>query len=81
MTHEILQLPPCLLHNAILSAYDDGHPTQVPDFSPAHHQRVDIEATPSKDTRYAGQHTRFVLYKAVKDVSMLGHIISNMERE
>lgn len=65
-------MPPCLLYNSILTTYNDGHATEVTDFGPAYHQRVDVKATPGEDARYAGQYTRFVLHQAVKDVSVLG---------
>ena len=67
-TYQVLQLSPGLLYDAVLSAQDDAHATEVADLRPAHDERVDVEATSSKDPRDAREHTRLVLHEAVEDM-------------
>lgn len=76
-THEILQLPSCLLNDTILSVKDDTHATQVADLRPAHHKRINIEPSSGQNPRHARQHTRLILHKAVQDVPKRHQVINN----
>ena len=69
MTHEVFELPPRLLDDAVLAAEDDAHATQVADLRAAHDERVDVEPAPGENSGHAREHTGFVLHEAVEDVS------------
>ena len=61
-THQILELPPRLLHNAVLAAKDNAHARQIPDLRAAHDKRVDVEPSAGQNARHAREHTRLVLH-------------------
>jgi hypothetical protein len=67
--YEILQLSSRLLDNTILTVEHDTHTTEVPNLSSADDQGFDIETPPSQSPGYAGEYTRFILYKAVENMS------------
>lgn len=68
-TDQVLKLSPCLFNNTILAFQHDSHPTEIPDFRSAHYQGLDIETPSGEDTRDPRQHTRLVLYQAIKDMA------------
>ena len=67
-THEIFELPPGLLDDAVLPVEDDAHPTEVAHFGRADDERVDVEASCGEDAGDAGEDTRLILDEAVEDV-------------
>ncbi|PNY28508.1 Uncharacterized protein TCAP_01580 [Tolypocladium capitatum] len=70
--HEILQLPPGLLNNAVLARQDNGHAGQILNLGVADDERVDIKASGSENPRKTGQDTGLVLDQAVEDVALRG---------
>jgi hypothetical protein len=64
--YEVLQLPPCLLDDTVLTIEDDTHSAEVTDFRSADNQGVNVETSSSKDSRYTGEDTRFILDQAVE---------------
>ena len=72
-TNQVLQLTPCLFNNSILTSQDDAHSTQIANFSPAHDQRVDVKSASCKGTRDTRQDSRFILNKAIKNMSVRGN--------
>ena len=78
MTHEVFELPPRLLDDAVLAAEDDAHATQVADLRAAHDERVDVEPSAGQDPRDAREHSWLVLHETVQYVS--GVRYSNQHR-
>jgi hypothetical protein len=72
-TNQVFQLTPCLFNNSILTSQDDTHSTQIANFSPAHDQRVDVKSASCKGTRNTRQDSRFILNKAIKNMSVRGN--------
>lgn len=72
VTHEILKLPPGLLDDAVLSAENDTHATEVLDLGGTDDEGVDVEATGGEDARDAGEDSRLVLDEAVESVTREG---------
>lgn len=67
---EILELPPSLLHDAVLARQHDGHAGQVFHLGVADDEAVNVEAPRRQDAGDAGQDARFVLHEAVEDVAL-----------
>lgn len=67
---EILELAAGLFNDTIVAVKNDGHAGQVLHFGVADYQRLNVEAAGGNDAGEAGQHTRFVLDKAIEDVSL-----------
>jgi hypothetical protein len=61
-----------LLHDAVLAASDDAHPTQVANLGAAYNERVDVEPAPGENPRYAREHTGLVLHETVQHVPVWG---------
>ena len=68
-TDQVFKLSPRLLHNPILALQHDRHPTEIPDFRPAHYQGFNVETPSGKDARDSRQHTGLILYQAIQDVA------------
>jgi hypothetical protein len=68
-TYKVLQLPPGLFDNSVLTAQDNTHATEVADLRPTNDERINVETSSSKNAGHAGKNTRFVLHQAIEDVS------------
>jgi len=53
-----------------MASQDDGHTGQVVDLGAADDEGVDVEATSSKNTRYARKDAGFVRYETIEDVAL-----------
>jgi hypothetical protein len=58
-----------LFYDTILTTKDDAHTTQVAYLGAAYDQGIDVETSASKNSRYAGENTRFILYETVENMS------------
>ena len=64
--YQVLELPARLLHDAVLSADDDGHSAEVADLGAADDERVDVEPAAGEDPGHAREDTGLVLDEAVE---------------
>ena len=77
-THQVLKLPPRLLHNAVLSTEDDAHPREVANLGATHDERVNVEPAASQDARNAGEHSGLVLDETVEHVPVYAAQLSSV---
>lgn len=67
---KVLELPPGLLNNAVVTSQNNGHAGEVLDLGVAHNEGLNVEPASGNDTGQAGQDTGLVLDEAVEDVSL-----------
>ncbi len=65
-THQVLELPPGLFDDAVLTAEDDAHLREVADLCPAHNKGVDVEPASGEDARDAREDSWLVVHETVE---------------
>lgn len=71
ITYEVFELSSGLFDNAVLTAEDDTHTTEVANLGPANHQRVNIEPASCENSRNTREDPGFILDETIENMSRM----------